>query len=103
MTLLFRPQVVSAKWKLRQRRLGGPWAGNLNFKSRIEWYPASWTAHQQQFARRFSRLHYLACHAPGPVQQRWTAAYRLFEQRHFAIKGRATVRYVNTYTCHSWL
>lgn len=103
MTSLFRPQLVSVKWKFRQRRLGGPWAGSLNYRSRIKWYPASWTAHQQQFARRFGQLHYLACHAPAPVQQRWSAAYRLFERRHFPVQGCVSMRYLNTYSCQSWL
>lgn len=102
MTLLFRPQFGNVKWKLRQRRLGSPWGGNNNFRSREAWWPAAWSEHQRQFARRFGQLHYLACHAPVPVQKQWRSAYKMFVQRHFG-SHLASMRYVNNWTCHSWL
>jgi hypothetical protein len=38
-----------------------------------------------------------------PVQRRWHPAYKNLCRRLFADQGRASVRYLNKYTCHAWL
>ena len=100
---MFRPMENDARWRLKERRNNGPWSGNLNFCRRIEWFPPHMTKQQRMFAKRFSRLHYLACHAPEPVQRKWRSAYNNFMNRHFAQKGNASMRFLNKYTCHAWL
>jgi hypothetical protein len=98
----FRPQSISKSYIIKQRlRIGR--VGNYNLQTRIDWYPAGWDKRRQQFARRFARLHYLACHAPRPIQKQWQAAYRMFMNKHFGNAGNASVRYLNTWSCHSWL
>lgn len=98
----FRPQDLPKSLIFKQRLKHGR-SENYNWQTRIRWYPAGWKVNQISISRRFSHLHYLACHAPLPIQQRWRSAYKKFEQRHFAAQGRASVRYLNIYTCHSWL
>ena len=98
----FRPQEISKSYIIRQRLKTGR-SDNYNWQSRVEWYPAVWSKHQQQFARRFARLHYLACHAPMPIQRRWQSAYRRFMNSHFGVSGRASMRYLNKWSAHSWL
>ena len=103
MTTKFRPQQLSSRWKLVERRRGSHASMSFNFQSRSDWFPAGWTTHQCQFARRFGRLHYLACHAPLAVQRRWRHAYQNFMACHFAHSGQASARYLSVHTCHRWL
>ena len=98
----FRPQDISKSYVMKQRLMTGR-SDNFNWQSRVEWYPAGWSKHRQQFARRFARLHYLACHAPKPIQKRWLSAYRAFMVQHFGSEGNASMRYLNTWSAHSWL
>lgn len=98
----FRPQDISRRYVIKQRLRTGR-ADNLNWQSRVKWYPAGWKINHQTLGNIHSRLHYLACHAPEPVQQRWRPAYRVFMNRHFGDAGRASMRYLNTRSCHAWL
>jgi len=98
----FRPQDISTRYVMKQRRLTGR-AENYNWQTRIKWHPAGWKVNHVGIGRRFSHLHYLACHAPAPIQKKWRAAYRQFCNQHFADRGRASMRYLNTWTCHSWM
>lgn len=97
----FRPQDIAKHYIMRQRLKTGR-SESYNWQTRAEWYPAVWTRHQQTIAKRFGRLHYLACHAPRPIQKQWHNAYKLFYRRHFG-GDQASVRFLNKYTCHSWL
>ena len=98
----FRPQSMSKSYGIKQRLRTGR-VGNYNWQTRIDWYPAGWDKRRQQFARRFSKLHYLACHAPRPIQTQWQATYRMFMNKHFGNASNASVRYLNKWSCHSWL
>ena len=98
----FRPQEVGTKYIMKQRLVTGR-AENYNWQTRSKWYPAGWKSNQISIGRRFSRLHYLACHAPKPIQKKWRSAYVNFYNQHFAGKGNASMRYLNQYTCHAWL
>jgi hypothetical protein len=98
----FRPQDISTRYVMKQRRLTGR-NENYNWQSRIEWYPAGWGFNKRTIGKQFSKLHYLACHAPEPVTKRWKQAYEQFEARHFASRGNASMRFLNTWTGHSWL
>ena len=98
----FRPQDLPKSYIMKERLKTGR-SNNYNWQSRVEWYPANWSKHKQMFARRFARLHYLACHAPGPVKKRWWKAYDNFMAKHFGTKGKASMRYLNKRSAHSWL
>ena len=98
----FRPQDISTRYVMKQRRVTGQ-AENYNWQTRIKWYPAGWKVNQISIGRRFGHLHYLACHSPAPIQKKWRAAYRLFCRQHLADGGGASMRYLNTWTCHAWL
>jgi len=97
----FRPQEVSTRYVMKQRRLTGR-AENYNWQTRIKWHPAGWKINHVSIGRRFGHLHYLACHAPSPVQKKWQAAYKTFCDKHLP-HGKASMRYLNTWTAHSWL
>lgn len=98
----FRPQEVNLRWKLtKNRKYRGSF--NTNWQTRIKWYPAGWGFNKKVIGDQFSRLHYLAYHAPKPIQLKWRSAYNSFYNKHFAGKGKASVRFLNKYTCHAWL
>ena len=96
----FRPQDISKRYIIRQRLLTGR-SENYNWQSRIEWYPAGYRLNKKTIFRQFGRLHYLACHAPGPVKKRWAPAYKAFYKKRFGVTG--SMRYLNTWTAHAWL
>lgn len=97
---MFRPLALPDRWRLKKRRLGD--SVNWNFVRRERWYPVGWKFNHQTIARMHARMHYLACHAPEPVQRRWRPIYKNFYVKHFG-SLRASVRYINQYSCHSWL
>lgn len=98
----FRPQEINRVHiiRLRLKGYGNEWI-NHNWQTRVEWWPCGYGSNKIVIARRFKRLHYLACHAPKPVQKRWAPAYRAFYKKHFGVAG--SIRYLNTWTAHSWL
>lgn len=98
----FRPQDLPKSYIMKQRLKTGR-SDNYNWQTRIEWYPANWTRHQQMFSKRFTHLHYLSEHAPDPIQKRWKQAGRNFMKKHFGDAGKGSMRYLNKWSCHSWL
>ena len=99
-TMRFRPQHLSGGLIMRERRQTGR-TFNYNWQERTRWYPVGWKFNRQVIGRIFGHLHYLALHAPKPVQTRWRPAYRAFERRYLPMKG--SMRFLNTWTAHSWL
>ena len=98
----FRPQDISTSYVMKQR-LKYRRTDNYNWQTRIKWYPVGWKLNNRVIGDQHSRLHYLACHAPGPVKKRWRKAYDNFMAKHFGSKGKASIRYLNSWSCHSWL
>jgi hypothetical protein len=98
----FRPQATITRYIMKLRRLTGR-SENYNWQTRANWHPAGWKVNQVSIGRRFGQLHYLACHAPAPVQKRWQPAYKRFCDQHLADRGNASMRYLNKWTCHAWL
>ena len=96
----FRPQDNQKRYMIKLRRLTGR-SENYNWCPRSEWYPAGWGPNKKVLGKIFGRLHYLACHAPAPVQAKWRRAYRALEERMFTT--RASMRYANKYSADSWL
>lgn len=104
MNQLFRPQEKSVKTIMRLRRQGysNNWT-NYNFVNRAKWFPVGWQYNQRVIGSMHSRLHYLACHAPASVCKKWRVTYNNFMIKHFGASGKGTMRYLNTWSCHSWL
>jgi hypothetical protein len=98
----FRPQDLPKSYVMKQRLKEGH-SDNYNWQSRIEWFPVGCGLNKRRLSKQFQRLHYLACHAPEPIQKQWEKAYNLFMKKHFAIAGKASMRFLNNHTCHSWL
>jgi len=101
MNKMFRPMEMSKSATIKMRRLG--MSENYNFSRRAKWYPAGWGFNKHVLAGIHGRMHYFACHAPESVRKQWDAKYQVFMNRHFGDAGRASVRYLNTWSCHSWL
>ena len=97
----FRPQDISKKFLLRSRRQG--FVKNYNWQSTVRWYPVGWTVNQQVLGNQHQRLHYLAWHAPAPIRKKWLPIYNVFCKKHFGSRKYASVRYLNNWSCHSWL
>ena len=98
----FRPQSDTKLYIMKQRLRTGC-SDNYNWQSRVKWYPAGWGFNKRVLGDIHSQLHYLACHAPAPVQKQWRTKYQTFMNRHFGDAGRASMRYLNKYSCHSWM
>ena len=97
----FRPQDISKQYVMKQRRLTGR-SESYNFQSRVDWYPVGWKLNHRTISRQFTRLHYLACHAPDPVMLKWRPVYNTFYKKYFG-SHHASMRFANKHTAHSWL
>jgi len=97
----FRPLGISKQYLLTQRRLTGR-IESYSRQSRIEWYPAGWQLNHRTIGRQFSKLHYLACHAPAPIVAKWRPVYNVFYKKYFG-SNRASNRFLNKHTAYSWL
>ncbi len=104
MNTLFRPQEHSKVHtiKLRRKGYGNEWI-NYNFCNRVKWYPAGWGVNKRVLGNIHSRMHYLACHAPAPIQKKWRVTYNNFMIKHFGAAGKGSMRYLNTWSAHAWL
>ena len=98
----YRPTDVSKKYRIRYRIETGR-SESFNWRSRVRWYPAGWQFNRQNLFRAFSKLHYLGCHAPKPIQQKYRKLYNLFTEKYLATKGKTSIRYISNYTAHKWL
>ena len=98
----FRPQDLPKRYIIKERLKYGR-SENYNWQTRIKWYPAGWGFNKKVLGGIHGRLHYLACHAPAPIQKRWTKAYANFQKQHFGVHKFASARYLNDWSCHSWM
>lgn len=101
MNMLYRPRSISKRFLVKERRYGS--TINYNFCSRIKWYPAGWGFNKRTIGNVHSKLHYLACHAPEPIQKKWGKVYEQFQKKHFGDSKRGSGRFLNNHTCHNWL
>jgi hypothetical protein len=101
--LKFRPQQLSKRILIKERRYGKNI--NYNFVSRDKWFPAGWGYNQKILGSIFSKLHYLACHSPEPIQKKWSKSYKNFEKAHLGdMTGRLmSIKYANNWSCGKWL
>lgn len=98
----FRPQDLPKRFTIKERLKYGR-STNYNWQTRIKWYPAGWGFNKKILGGIHGRLHYLACHAPLPIQKRWTKVYETFQKQHFGMHKLASVRYLNKWSCHGWM
>ena len=98
----FRPSSsMDTKTIMKMRRVYGR-TDNYNWQSRIEWHPVGFKLNHKTIFKQMGKLHYLACHAPDRVTKSWQKAYNNFQKAHFGTMH-GSVRYLNTWSCHSWL
>jgi hypothetical protein len=104
MNKVFRPHenIKVHTIKLRRKGYGNEWS-NYNFHNRTKWYPAGWKTNHKVIGSQHSKLHYLACHSPEKIQKKWTKTYQNFMNKHFGYAGKASMRYLNNWSCHNWL
>jgi hypothetical protein len=99
----FRPNsAMDTRSIMRERRKHGAVLGSYNWQSRVEWYPAGFKLNRKVIFKQFGKLHYLACHSPEKIQKRWLTVYNNFHTRHFGTRN-GSMRYLNEWSCHSWL
>jgi len=103
MTVKFRPQGNMQVFIMKARVRTGCNNHYQPWQTRIEWFPVGYKINKKTISRQFGKLHYLACHSPKPIAKKWQLAYNLFMDKHFATKGKASIRFLNKHTCHSWL
>ena len=101
MNILHRPRDINKRFYIKERRYGN--TINYNFCNRGRWYPAGWVLNQRTLGNIHSKLHYLARHAPRPIRDKWDKIYKIFHKKHFGDHKRASVRFLNKYTCYNWL
>ena len=97
----FRPQELS-KVSVMKERLKTGRSTNYNWQTRIKWYPASYTKNQISILRRWQQIHHFACHTAKPAQH-WIVANKMFCKQFFGDGGKASMRYLNKWSAHSWL
>jgi hypothetical protein len=59
------------------------------------------TINKLTLIKLFGRLHYLACHAPKAIQNKWTSTYNKFRLKHLPYK--TYPRWCNEYTPQEWI
>lgn len=98
----FRPSSsMTTKSIMRGRRKYGG-TDNYNWQSRVEWYPVGFKLNHKTIFKQFGKLHYLACHSPKPITRKWQKGYDNFYKKHFG-SYKASMRYLNDWSCHNWL
>lgn len=98
----FRPQNINKVYLMKDHLHHGA-DRKHNFQTRHDRFPAGYLINKKTIAKQFAKLHYLACHAPKPIALKWRSAYNVFMIKHFADKGKASMRFLNNHTCNSWL
>ena len=98
----FRPSSSMDTKNVMRMRLRYGKSENYNWQSRIEWYPVGYKSNHKNISKQFGKLHYLACHSPRPIAKQWEKTYELFYKKHFGTQH-ASVRYLNKWSCHSWM
>lgn len=99
----FRPSSSMDTKNIIKQRLCYGHTENYNWQSRIEWYPVGFKLNRKTIFKQFGKLHYLACHSPGPITKKWQKAYDNFHAKHFGTYKGASMRYLNNWSCHNWL
>lgn len=77
----FRPQHYNPRGKLKWWRLYGEYVGQLNWQENV----SDQTFRKLGWPRVYrigQHLHYLACHAPKPVNSKWSRVWHRFNHKY---------------------
>ena len=97
----FRPQEISKTYVMKQRLKYGR-TDNYNFQTHSNWVPARFTKNQISIFRRWQQIHHFASHTKCPAKH-WVVANNMFCKQFFGSSGKASMRYLNKWSAHSWL
>lgn len=97
----FRPQEISKLHIMKQRLKYGR-TDNFNFQTRSTWVPARFTKNQVSIFRRWQQIHHFSSHTKCPAKH-WVVANNMFHKQFFGSAGKASMRYLNKWSAHSWL
>jgi len=97
----FRPQDLPKSYVIKERLNYGR-SNNYNWQSRVKWIPAGYKSNRIGILRRWQEIHHYSSHAPWCLPH-WKTAQRNFNTKFFGAGGKASTRYLNTYSAHSWL
>jgi hypothetical protein len=99
--LRFRPQNLPLRFIVKERLQTGR-TNNYNWQSRINWVPAGLTTNRVGILRRWQQIHHHAKHSYNTIPY-WNSAEKMFNKKFLAEGGKASVRFLNTYTAYNWL
>jgi len=102
MTSRFRPIEVHRPFRVKHYLLYGKLPKNYNWVPYQQYVLAKQTNPNSAIRKAFLVLHYLATHSPEKVQIKYRKAYNRFYKKHFGSE-KANMKYLNKYSCHSWL
>ena len=97
----FRPQELPKSYVMKQRLKYGR-TDNFNCQTRVRWLPIGMTKNRVSILRRWQQIHHFASHTKRPAQH-WRVSNQMFCKQFLGSKGNASMRYLNTYSAHSWL
>ena len=97
----FRPQEIPKSYVMKERLKYGR-VDNYSWQTRRKWIPAGFTKNQVSIFRRWQQIHHYASHAHSCLNH-WKVANKMFCKQFFGSEGKASCRYLNTYSAHSWL
>jgi len=97
----FRPHGYGKSNIILSRKLGIK-LSEANWPERRVWCSDT-RPNKIHISKVFMNLHYLASHSPEPIKCKWRVVERRFYLKYFGAPGRSSVRFANTWTCHSWL
>ena len=97
----FRPQQVNKLSIIRDRRLTGR-VENYSWQTRSIWVPAGMPVNRVSIMRRWQQIHHYSRHTAWALPN-WRGANAEFNRKFLGSTGRASDRYLNTYSAHSWL
>jgi hypothetical protein len=98
-TIRFRPQYFCPIFKLKSK-LRGQWE-NYAFEKYYGWESPT-TINRKTLMKIYGQLHYLAYHAPLPIQSKWASAERRFADKHIPKVG-LYWRWVEKHTPNGWI
>lgn len=102
-TFRFRPQGDMRVAIMKERLKTGKTYSCQSYQARVDWYPVGYKLNKKTISKQFQKLHYLACHSPEPITKQWAKVYDTFQKKRFGTWNGASMRYLNKWSCHSWL
>lgn len=99
--LRFRPQKLPLRFIVRERLQTGR-VNNYNWQFRTTWVRSGLTKNRIGILRRWQQIHHYSSHAYN-ILPHWNIAEIMFNKNFLAEGGKASTRFLNNHTAHSWL